>query len=103
MKLPLGRIAEYLGVPADALGPNFNRETVATGYSIDSRTIKRGEVFFAVVGERMDGHDFLNQAFEKGAIAAVVSQAKSPALKANIGAGVHANPPALIPVEDTLL
>jgi UDP-N-acetylmuramoyl-tripeptide--D-alanyl-D-alanine ligase len=99
MKLPLGRIADNLGVPADELGPNFDRDAVATGYSIDSRTIKPGEVFFAVLGERMDGHDFLYQAFEKGAIAAVVSQAKSAALKA----GVHSRPPVLIPVEDTLL
>jgi UDP-N-acetylmuramoyl-tripeptide--D-alanyl-D-alanine ligase len=103
MKLPLGRIAEYLGVPSDELGPNFDPNAVATGYSIDSRTIKPGEVFFAVLGERMDGHDFIDQAIEKGAIAAVVSQAKSPALKGNVGSGVHAHPPAFIPVEDTLV
>lgn len=101
MKLPLGRIAEYLGVQADGLGPNFDRDAVATGYSIDSRTIKPGEVFFAVLGERMDGHDFLNQAFEKGAIAAVVSQGKFAAL--DVGGGAHSRPPVLIPVEDTLL
>ncbi len=110
MKLPLGRIAEYLAVPADQLGPNFDRDTVATGYSIDSRTIKPGEVFFAVRGERMDGHDFLGQAFEKGAIAAVVSKEKFSELAERVGAGVHARlqlstatPPALIPVEDTLI
>jgi UDP-N-acetylmuramoyl-tripeptide--D-alanyl-D-alanine ligase len=111
MKLPLGRIAEYLGVPADQLGPNFDRDAVATGYSIDSRTIKPGEVFFAVRGERMDGHDFLSQAFEKGAIAAVVNQEKFAELSAKAGAAVHATlslkpggtPPAVIPVEDTLV
>ncbi|MGH9514794.1 MAG: UDP-N-acetylmuramoyl-tripeptide--D-alanyl-D-alanine ligase [Terriglobales bacterium] len=111
MKLPLGRIAEYLSVPADELGSKLNRDAVATGYSIDSRTIKPGEVFFAVVGERMDGHDFLDQAFEKGAIAAVVSHEKFGALSARVGADVHVRPPltsgptapALIPVEDTLL
>src|ERR1700758_1453321 len=111
MKLPLGRIAEYLSVPADEFGPDFNRDAVATGYSIDSRTIKPGEVFFAVRGERMDGHDFLGQAFENGAIAAVVSQEKFAAVSATVGAGVHAGPPLLsgttqlahIPVEDTLV
>ncbi len=104
MKLPLGRIAEYLGVPADELGPNFNRDAVATGYSIDSRTIKPGEVFFAVRGERMDGHDFLDQAFEKGAIAAVVSREKFSASSAHVAAGVHARRTQLcIPVEDTLV
>jgi UDP-N-acetylmuramoyl-tripeptide--D-alanyl-D-alanine ligase len=110
MKLPLGRIAEYLGVPADELGPDFDRNALATGYSIDSRTIKPGELFFAVRGERMDGHDFLGQAFEKGTIAAVVSKQKFPELAERVAAGVHArppisgaDPPALIPVEDTLV
>ena len=102
MKLPLGRITGYLGVLPDELGADFDRETVATGYSIDSRTIKPGELFFAVRGERMDGHDFLDQAFEKGAIAAVVSKEKLPELAERV-AGVHARRTALIPVEDTLL
>ena len=44
------------------------------GVSIDSRTIKKGEIFFALKGERCDGHDFLEQAIEKGAKAAVVSK-----------------------------
>src|SRR3954468_12734650 len=111
MKLPLGRIAEYLDVPANELPSTFNRDAVATGYSIDSRTLNVGEVFFAVRGERMDGHDFLDQAFENGAIAAVVSREKIPALGASVATGVHARPPrtygttqsTLIPVEDTLL
>ena len=50
----------------------FDREAVAQGYSIDSRTIQPGELFFAVKGERMDGHDFVEQALEKGAVAAVI-------------------------------
>jgi UDP-N-acetylmuramoyl-tripeptide--D-alanyl-D-alanine ligase len=111
MKLPLGRIAEYLSVPAHELGPSFNRDAVATGYSIDSRTIKPGEVFFAVRGERMDGHDFIEHVFEKDAIAAVVSKQKLPELTERVAAGVHARPPrtsgmtqpTLIPVEGTLL
>src|SRR5437764_7714739 len=111
MKLPLGRIAEHLGVPANELPSSYNRDAVATGYSIDSRTINLGEIFFAVRGEHMDGHDFLAQVFEKGAIAAVVSKEKLPALAARIATGVHAHPPSLagaaqpwlIPVEDTLV
>jgi len=43
-----------------------------TGVSIDSRTIERGEVFFAIAGPRFDGHDFLAEVAEKGAAAAVV-------------------------------
>jgi UDP-N-acetylmuramoyl-tripeptide--D-alanyl-D-alanine ligase len=49
---------------------------VATGYSIDSRTVAPGEVFFAVRGERLDGHDFVTAAFARGAVAAVVSRAR---------------------------
>ena len=48
---------------------------VAQGYSIDSRTVERGELFFAVRGERFDGHDFVVAAVERGAIGAVVSRA----------------------------
>ena len=47
-------------------------QALAQGYSIDSRTIQAGELFFAVKGERMDGHDFVTQALGKGAVAAVV-------------------------------
>src|SRR5208337_4091593 len=53
---------------------------VATGYSIDSRTAVPGDLFFAVRGERLDGHDFVAAAFERGAIAAVVSQARAATL-----------------------
>jgi len=73
MKLPLSRIAQFLGAaqPIHAAG-----DPIATGYSIDSRTIQYGELFFAVKGEKMDWHDFVAQAIEKGAIAAVVSREK---------------------------
>ena len=53
---------------------------VATGYSIDSRTVAPGELFFAVRGERLDGHDFVAGAFERGAVAAVVSRARVASL-----------------------
>src|ERR1700736_523213 len=49
---------------------------VANGYSIDSRTIAAGELFFAVRGERFDGHDYVAGAVERGAVAAVVSRAR---------------------------
>ena len=101
MKLSLGRIAEYLAVPEAALGANFPRDRVATGYSIDSRTLRAGEVFFAVRGEKLDGHDFLEQALERGAAAAVVSREKT-AGRARAEAPQPWQP-ALIQVEDTLL
>jgi UDP-N-acetylmuramoyl-tripeptide--D-alanyl-D-alanine ligase len=37
-----------------------------SGVSIDSRSIKPGDLFFAFPGERVDGHDFLEQVFDQG-------------------------------------
>ncbi len=49
-------------------------------YSIDSRTIPAGALFFAVRGERHDGHDFVQAALDRGAVAAVVSRARVASL-----------------------
>ncbi len=51
----------------------------ATGVSIDSRTLHRGDLFIALVGPNFDGHDFVADALEKGAAAAVVHRAPSAA------------------------
>jgi UDP-N-acetylmuramoyl-tripeptide--D-alanyl-D-alanine ligase len=67
MKLPLFRAAEFLSATGE-----FDHQSVAQAYSIDSRTVRPGELFFAVQGERLDGHDFVEQALAKGAVAAVV-------------------------------
>ncbi len=53
---------------------------VAHGYPIDSRTVAVGELFFAVRGEHFDGHDFVVNAVERGAVAAVVSRARVASL-----------------------
>jgi UDP-N-acetylmuramoyl-tripeptide--D-alanyl-D-alanine ligase len=67
MKLSLARAAEFM----QASG-SFDPNAVARGCSIDSRTLQPGELFFAVRGERLDGHDFVEAALAKGAVAAVV-------------------------------
>jgi UDP-N-acetylmuramoyl-tripeptide--D-alanyl-D-alanine ligase len=67
MKLMLAKIAAFIS----AAGEHPN-QVVAQGYSIDSRTVRAGELFVAVIGERLDGHDFVGAALEKGAVAAVV-------------------------------
>ncbi len=67
MKLPLSRVAEFLSAAGE-----FDHKALPQGYSIDSRTIQLGELFFAVKGERMDGHDFVQPALEGGAVAAIV-------------------------------
>jgi UDP-N-acetylmuramoyl-tripeptide--D-alanyl-D-alanine ligase len=71
MKLWLSRIAEWAEGKLLFAG---DAETAATGYSIDSRTIAVGEVFFAVSGERYDAHDFVGKAFAHGAVAAVIAK-----------------------------
>src|SRR5438270_12553473 len=67
MKLSLAKVAEFATLTGD-----FDPQAVAQGYSIDSRTVQPGELFFAVKGERLDGHDFVHQALERGAVSAVV-------------------------------
>jgi UDP-N-acetylmuramoyl-tripeptide--D-alanyl-D-alanine ligase len=91
MKLPLSRIAEFVS----ASPPPKEREgsAVALGYSIDSRTVQAGELFFAVKGERLDGHDFVDQALKRGALAAVVQKAEEHR---------YATSAPLLAVDDTL-
>ncbi|MBL4644840.1 MAG: UDP-N-acetylmuramoylalanyl-D-glutamyl-2,6-diaminopimelate--D-alanyl-D-alanine ligase, partial [Rhizobiales bacterium] len=47
---------------------------------IDSRTTQPGDLFFAIKGDRFDGHDYVSKAFRAGAVLAVVSEDKLPAL-----------------------
>ncbi len=89
MKLALSRVAELLSATGE-----FERRAVAQAYSIDSRTIQPGQLFFAVKGERMDGHDFVLQALDRGAVAAVVCR--------NARGRYPATAP-LLAVEDTLV
>ena len=69
MNLELGRIAEFVSGAGE-----FDHRQCATGYSIDSRSIGPGELFFAIKGERFDGHDFVEAALERGAVGAIVSR-----------------------------
>jgi UDP-N-acetylmuramoyl-tripeptide--D-alanyl-D-alanine ligase len=69
MKLTLGQVADWIHAEGD-----FSTDAEALGYSIDSRTVGAGELFFAVRGERMDGHDYVEAALKNGAVGAVVSR-----------------------------
>ncbi|MFI5113663.1 MAG: UDP-N-acetylmuramoyl-tripeptide--D-alanyl-D-alanine ligase [Terriglobales bacterium] len=91
MMLALSRIAEFIA----ATGACDSRAT-AQGYSIDSRTLQPGELFFAVKGDRLDGHDFVEQALANGAVAAVVR-------KDNDQLPRYSAPAKLLLVEDTLV
>jgi UDP-N-acetylmuramoyl-tripeptide--D-alanyl-D-alanine ligase len=68
MKLTLGQVADWIHADGE-----FDTLAEAVGYGIDSRTIGAGELFFAVHGERLDGHDYVQAALTNGAVAAVVS------------------------------
>ncbi len=70
MKLSLEQIARWTG------GTLHGADGFSTGYSIDSRTLQSGDLFFAVRGERFDAHDFAGGALDRGACAAVVSKNK---------------------------
>jgi UDP-N-acetylmuramoyl-tripeptide--D-alanyl-D-alanine ligase len=89
MKLTLARIAEFVSA-SEAFAP----EELAQGYSIDSRTVGLGQLFFAVKGERLDGHDFVELALERGAVAAVVRKDQL---------GRYPGETRLLAVEDTLV
>lgn len=45
-----------------------------TGFSIDTRTLKAGDLFVALPGERVDAHDYVAAAAAKGAVAALVTR-----------------------------
>src|ERR1051325_12188274 len=87
MKLPLWRIAEFVGSRGEC-----DQETVAMGYSIDSRTLNAGDLFIAIAGERFDGHEYVQAALEKGAVGAIVQA----------GNTVAGDPFRLLQVDDTL-
>jgi UDP-N-acetylmuramoyl-tripeptide--D-alanyl-D-alanine ligase len=69
MQLSLGEVAAILGSSCGV------PERLARGYSIDSRTLAAGELFFAIRGPRFDGHEFVSQALARGAVGAVLERA----------------------------
>jgi UDP-N-acetylmuramoyl-tripeptide--D-alanyl-D-alanine ligase len=68
----LGAIARMTGATIAGISPEDWAQVsalVAGSVSLDSRTITGGEVFVALAGQRVDGHAFISQAFERGAAA----------------------------------
>ena len=56
----------------------INTDLLVHGFSIDSRTMNAGELFFCIKGENTDGHHYIFQALEKGACAVVADPARIP-------------------------
>ncbi|MCA6072126.1 MAG: UDP-N-acetylmuramoyl-tripeptide--D-alanyl-D-alanine ligase [Endomicrobium sp.] len=74
-----------------------NPNLLIKGISIDSRTIKKGEAYFAIKGKRYNGHDFINEALYKGAVAIVYSQDIANSVKS------FSKFPSLIETNDTIV
>ena len=68
IQMQLSRAAQYLQVPYTGQDLEFR------GCSTDSRTLEQGALFIALRGENFDGHDYLEQAQESGAVAALVER-----------------------------
>src|SRR5690554_3794113 len=89
VKRSLTEIAKWLN--SEGSDPHLFSVTVE-GVSTDTRTLKEGNLYIPLIGERFNGHQFVNAAIDKGA-SAILWQKNEP------------NPPTKIPlilVEDTL-
>jgi UDP-N-acetylmuramoyl-tripeptide--D-alanyl-D-alanine ligase len=82
------RVRAALGIPFGSGGG----ERSFTRVSTDSRDVEPGELFVALEGENFDGHDYVADALEKGASAAVVSRSPD-----------RVDPSAVYEVDDTLV
>jgi UDP-N-acetylmuramoyl-tripeptide--D-alanyl-D-alanine ligase len=67
----LNQIASTLAAKPQNLSDNALAST-CTGINTDTRSLKPGDVFVALRGEKFDGHGFVRMAIETGAIAAIV-------------------------------
>jgi UDP-N-acetylmuramoyl-tripeptide--D-alanyl-D-alanine ligase len=98
--MKLGEIADILGSNIRAArGATELAERAPVGYSIDSRTIRPGELFFAIRGDNYDGHRFVVDAIAQRALAAVVARGF---LDSEYGRQIDPQKAALIMVEDPL-
>ncbi|MBX7533220.1 UDP-N-acetylmuramoyl-tripeptide--D-alanyl-D-alanine ligase [Qipengyuania sp. 1XM1-15A] len=59
---------------AEAVGGTASGDFQVSGVEMDSRDVVNGDLFVALKGEAMDGHRFLDKAFENGASAAIVDR-----------------------------
>lgn len=75
MELRLAQVREAMGAELGGAPVSGSLDQIRVGgWSIDSRTIAPGDLFFAIKGERLDGHAFVADVLRRGAVAAVVSE-----------------------------
>ena len=72
--LTLKRLAQRLNSRIHGGAVTVDEPMPFSGVSIDSRTIKPGELFVAIEGPQFDGHNFVKHAQQQGAVAAVVAR-----------------------------
>lgn len=92
LNLSIQKIAEWCAGQVITGNPALT----VSGVSIDSRRIEPGNLFFAIKGERLDGHQFMAQVVQARAAAAVVSRAW-------VDENPDFNEIALVAVDDTLI
>lgn len=85
---------------SDIVNINGLQERVFNGISIDSRTIKKGEIFFALRGKNSDGHNYLIDACRNGAAAIVIDKKYFDTNGDNLLQKIEST---IIVVKDTLL
>lgn len=73
MRIPLGELAERLGGSVSH-SEIINRQSEILGFATDSRDVKPGDLFIAIRGANVDGHEFVAKARELGAAASLVER-----------------------------
>ncbi|MFL6595524.1 MAG: Mur ligase domain-containing protein, partial [Chthoniobacterales bacterium] len=88
--LPLSQLAEFANGSLEGGDANLTVSRIST----DSRTIQAGDLFVPIRGENFDGHQFVRQTAERGAVGALVDESWREEVPQNF---------ALIRVPDTLV
>ena len=71
---------KFVADACDAEFKSSSPETLINNVCIDSRQAKAGDIFFAIKGEKFDGHDFVGEVASKNVAAIVVEEQKVPAV-----------------------
>lgn len=94
LSISLADFKKLTGVRFVNMDDSMFKASHLKGISIDSRTIEPDQIFWALVGEHFNGHDFIKEARQKAALASVVAESEAGAHEAVEG--------PLIVVPDTL-
>ncbi|HTQ09391.1 MAG TPA: Mur ligase domain-containing protein, partial [Fimbriimonadaceae bacterium] len=76
MSIPVDQFAKIVGGEAHGFAP----DAFIAGFATDNREVHPGDLFLAIEGERVDGHDFAADAVARGAVGALVEHLVNPSL-----------------------